>query len=535
MRCIIAVSMLVALIFAGAGCKDKATNSSGEQTGAMQANMAIRLAMFEPKNIDPNRIAEGMGRRVAEDLFEGLLGRDPHGKPIPGSATSWDISDDHKTYTFHIRKGLVWSDGTPITAGDFEWSMQRALAPKTGNSRAYMLFPIRNARAYNKGTITDTAQLGVRSDGEERLIISLERPYPLLPELLTGVESAPTPRHVIEKVGLQWTRPEHFVGNGPFRLTAHRPGQDMRLERNEKYWDVDNVQLKSVRLRFTTQSKTAYDWYRLDEVDVVADLVPSEILQKRHKAATEGLHIHSYDGLFYMLVNTGDPALNDPALRRAIDLSVDRSRLTRQVLASGEKPASSFVPPGMTAAQSPRRTRYNPEQARKLLDKAGYGKDKPLPSIRLAFNTNPRNRSVAEFIQRSLKENLGLSLVLENMEWKTYLDHISSTRYQLGQLIIGGGIDPMEYFSLLESGASENRSHWSDATFDALAQKGRNASSEAERDALITQALARVDEQMPIIPLWVLTRKALVRPGITGYHETRENLHPLRWMRWEKP
>jgi oligopeptide transport system substrate-binding protein len=531
------VTVLFATVLGGFGCKTEphscCANKKGKAVARPTDQSTLRVAMFEAKSIDPGKIDEGMGRRVAEELFEGLLTRSASGKSIPGSAVSWKESADHLTYTFQIRPDLVWSDGVAITARDFEWSMRRALAPETGNRRASLLYPIRNAAAYNKGVIADVGKVGVHATASHVLAITLERPYPLLPQLLTGVESAPAPKHVIEEHGNQWTRPQHIVSNGPYLLSSHKAGQDMVLTRNPRYWDVAHMSLDRVRLRFTTQSKTAYDWYRLNEVDVVFDLVPTEVLKEKGANREAGLRIDSYDGVFYLLVNTTSPPLNDPLVRRAIDLSIDRARLTRQVLGSGELPAVTFIPPGMTSARPARRIHYDPDRAKTLLAEAGYGSTKTLPSITLSFNTNPRNRMVAVFLQRHFKEHLGLTLNVENMEWKTYLDRINAKEYQLGHLVIGGGIDPMEYFTLLEGDSNENRTNWKHDEFDTLAEKARAATSLRERDEAIAKAMAIADRQMPMIPVWVLTRKALVRPGLIGYVQSPENLHPLRWLHWE--
>jgi len=531
------IAVVMTAVLGGFGCKEEPHSCCASKRAKAVADptdpATLRVAMFEAKSIDPGKIYEGMGRRVGEDLFEGLLTRSASGKSIPGAASSWTESSDHLTYTFQIRPDLVWSDGVAITARDFEWSMRRALAPETGNRRASLLYPILNAAAYNKGTIGDVAKVGVHATASHVLAITLERPYPLLPQLLTGIESAPAPKHVIEEHGDQWTRPEHIVSNGPYLLSSHRAGQDMVLTRNPRYWDVAHVRLDRVRLRFTTQSKIAHDWYRLNEVDLIFDLVPTEVLKEKGPNREAGLRIDTYDGVFYLLVNTTSAPLNDPVVRRAIALSIDRTRLTRQILGSGEVPATTFVPPGMTSARPARRVQYDPEGAKALLAEAGYGTAKPLPSVTLSFNTNPRNRMVAEFLQRHFKEHLGLTLNVENMEWKTYLDRINAKEYQLGHLVIGGGIDPMEYFTLLEGDSTENRSGWKHGEFDTLTQKARTATSLEERDQHITKAMAIADQQMPIIPVWVLTRKALVRPGLVGYVQSPENLHPLRWLHWE--
>jgi oligopeptide transport system substrate-binding protein len=466
-----------------------------------------------------------------EDLFEGLLTRGPDGSARPGAAEKWHTSADGLTWTFDLRPGLVWSDGKPLTAHDFIWSFRRILDPQTGNNHTYMFWAIKNATAFNKKDITDPEEVGIRADGDRRVIITLERPYALMEQLVSTGYFVPQPRHVIEKHGDNWIKPSHFVSNGPYVLTKIKALEGMTMEKNPRYWNAANIAISEVTYFFTRASQAAWDWYRLGKVDW-SSLVPEKVIRLRRNKRPKGLRIDDYNGLFYLLLNTTKPPFDDPRVRMAISLAIDREILTKQVTAHGERPARSLVPEGLTSVRPPPRSLYDADQARALLKQAGYGPNNPFPTTELIFANIDLNMALAEFLQRNLKKNLGIHLELQNLEWKTVLHRTGTGEYSASMFAMGGGIDAIEYLALLESNAAENRSKWSNAEFDTMLQKIRMARTKDKRRLLMRQALDLIDRQQPIVPLFSLTRRALVRPGLNGFASNPSNRHLIKWMSW---
>ena len=525
MRTLLLTVSVLALL---AGCR-----KDGEPADAGGAR-PLRVVKYAPASIDPGASRDQQGRALIEDLFEGLLARSAAGVPGAGAATAWSAAPDGLSWTFTLRPNLVWSDGTPLTAEDWVWSLRRALLPETANPQAEMLWPIKNARALNEGKLAAGQDLGVSAPRPDTLVIALERPYPLLPRLMSTAYAMPVPRHVVEKHGKDWTRPEHMVSNGPYVLKEHKNEQAMVLERNPKFHDAAGVAIESVSIRFTKNLDDARKWFELGEVDWVDNLLTSDAV--RELKGRPELRVDDYDGVSYLLLNNARPPFDDVLVRRAFDLGIDRERLARQLLGGGEKAAVMPIPPGMTTLRPASRVRYDPAKARALLAEAGYGPSRPFPAVELAFNTNERNKLLCEFYQRNLHEALGVDVRLTAMEWGSFLARAESRDYGIAQLQLVGGLDALEPLDMLTTGSVANRPHYANPEFDAIVEKVRRAGTLAERDQAIAQGLAVLDRDVPLLSVFTLTAKALLKPGLEGYEANSDNLHPIRWMRFaERP
>jgi ABC-type oligopeptide transport system substrate-binding subunit len=304
------------------------------------------------------------------------------------------------------------------------------------------------------------------------------------------------------------------------------------LTRNPRYWNAQEVGIGQARYRFTTSNQIAYQWFKLGEIDWSVSLIPVDVAALLQKKRDPTLRTDDYDGLFYLVLDVAKEPFNNVLVRRAIDLAIDRRRLTRQVMTQGEQPATTFVPLGMTAARPPKRLRFDPDAAKKLLSLAGYGPEKPFPKIDLLFNTNAKNKRIAEFFQRNLKENLGVELIIHNVEWKTFLERLGKHDFSMAQLILGGGFNPVGYLEMLESNTPDNRSRWSNPAFDQIVREARAATDRKSMDAAIGKAMALGDKEVPIISVYRLTRQTLLHPDLKGHVSNAENRHLLRWMSW---
>ena len=522
----LSLAVLAAALVCAAGCK------KDEKQDATAARTVLRVATFEPKNYDPGHLIDGLGRELVENLFEGLTARDAAGEPIPGCAESWTTSADGLTWTFKLRPGLVWSDGKALTSADFVYSFRRALDPQTKNRQATMSYPIKNAEAIAKGDIKELDKLGVTAPDATTVVVALERPYPALLKVLRLGYTAPSPRHAVEKHGDKWTDPENIVSNGPFVLTEHKDAQYIKLAKNPKYHAAADVALETVEFKFTSDNTTAWQWYELDEVDWVAGLVPDEKIEELRKKNDPALRIDPYNGQSLLFLNAEKAPTSDARLRRAIDLALDRGVLTRQILGNGELPSDALIPSSVTTARPPMRVRYDPAAAKQLLDESGF--DPSSRELELIYNTNAKNKQLAEFIQRNLKENLGLRVRVRNLDWKTYLEELGSPTYDLG-LIAMGGFDALDFMQLVRGDSEDNRARWKNADYDALIVKARSATTEAAQTAVVEEALKILDAQQPIVALYQLTRRNLLRPGFVGFEYAPDNAHMMRWMRWKAP
>ena len=479
----------------------------------------------EPQTLDP-QTAQGVPEsNILRDLFEGLVGEDASGNLVPGVAEKWDISEDGKKYTFHLRD-TKWSDGSPLTAHDFVYAWQRAVDPATGSNYSFLLYPVKNAKKIAEGDIKDTAELGAKAIDDHTFEVELEGPTPYFLGLITHATAYPAPKAVIEKHGKKWTNPENIVSNGPFKMEGWKQNAQVTLAKSENYWDKDAVKLDKVIYYPIENQNTDLSRYRAGEVDMTYEIPNDQIKMLRDKFKDE-LKISSYLGTYYYGFNLTRPPFKDnPKLREALTLAIDRDIITDKVTGAGEKPAYSFVPPGINGYDH-----YTPEyasldkaarieKAKKLYEEAGYSKDKPL-KVDLLYNTSENHKKIAVAIAAMWKQSLGVQTNLTNQEWKVFLNTRNEKKqtqvFRAGW--IGDYADPYTFLELYLSTAGLNDSGYASEKFDGLlAQAGQEQDGE-KRMALLKEAEKTVIDDYPVAPVYSYVTKRLVKPYVKGYAE----------------
>ncbi|MBE3069592.1 MAG: peptide ABC transporter substrate-binding protein, partial [Planctomycetes bacterium] len=316
----------------------------------------------EVATLDPAKMTALADSRVAAALFEGLTVLDPRDlRPRAGVAERWDVSADGLTYTFHLRPDARWSDGRPVTAEDFDWSWRRVLDPKTAAEYAYMLYPIRGAKAYYEAALkspasADWGKVGVRVEGPRRLVVSLEQPTAYFLSLAAFATYLPVRRDAIETHGERWTFPPHLVSNGPYRLAEWRFRSRMRWEKNPYYWDAASVALDRIEVRVFEDTNTALLAYETGAVDLTT-VVPALAIQPlladrdagRRSDVTHAVNL----GTYYYRFNCTKKPTDDPRVRRALALAIDRKAIIERAARGGQQPTGCFVPPGLAGYESP--------------------------------------------------------------------------------------------------------------------------------------------------------------------------------------
>ena len=359
------------------------------------------------------------------DLYEGLTASSPDGEVIPASATSWQVSDDGKTYMFQLRRDAQWSNGDPLTAANFVEGFRRALDPRTSSGAADLLRAIDNAPDILRG-ITPADQLGVRAVDDWTLEIRLSHAVPYFPDILTNTVASPVHPSSLEDSG-GYSRPGSTVSNGPYVLSAFAPGASLVLKRNSRYWDATAVEFDEVRYEFISDENSEFTRFRSGEIDVT-NTVPEQRFQELLAAKDARLQHRSTLATFYFTLNTDrGPLRGKPGLREALSLAVDRDVITGSVTRAGQEPAYSLVPndawnyvaaPPMTGVKLTAEKRI--AQARDLYAKAGYSTERPL-RLRLLYNENELIQRVCIAIAAMWKEVLGVETELVQMEFKAYL------------------------------------------------------------------------------------------------------------------
>lgn len=493
----------------------------------------------EVQTLDPHK-AEGVpSANILRDLYEGLTIEAPDGHVIPGAARSWEISDDGRVYTFHIRQDARWSNGDPVTAGDFVYGLRRSVDPDTGSKYSQILAPILNAEAVIGGS-KPVESLGVEALDEHTLRITLKAPTPYFLGLLNHSSTYPVHRASVEQHGDRFSRPGKLVSNGAYRLQEWVVQSHVKLVRNPHYWDNGNTTIDTVFYYPIEDQSTELKRYRAGELDITEAIPLQQFRWIRRNLASE-LVVSPYLGTYYFGYNlTRAPFRNNPKLRRALSMAVNREILVEKITGMGEEPLYSWVHPGIEGytparldyADWPQKKRI--AEARRLYAEAGYSRARPL-TVEIRYNTSENHKKVAIAIAAMWKQALGVKVRLVNEEWKVFLEN--RKRKQVTQVFRAGWIgdynDPYTFMEILRSNHGLNDSGYRNAEYDALLERAAIETDTGKRFALMQQAEALVLRDHPVIPLYAYVSKHLVKPWVGGFtpnildHHYSKNLRIL--------
>jgi len=520
----------------------------------------------EVRSLDPaavTGIAEG---RVVRALFEGLTVLHPATlEPAPGTAARWDVSADGRTYTFHLRRDACWirpgtdparfaERGDPVIAHDFVRSWRRLLHPDTAAEYAYQLWCVRGARRYSEEPTSQTwGEVGIRAEGDHTLVVELERPtahfleltafYPLYPIHLPSLEAARA--RWPDTWETEWVKPAHLVTNGPFRLRERRLHDRIRLARNPVYWDVENVGMRSIDILAVEHQVTMLNLYLTGEVDwissVPTNLVPRLLERDDFRPALQL-------GTYFYRINVTRPPFDDVRVRQALALAIDRRALCEKITKAGQPPSWGFLPDGWrhyepaALAHAPLDADFaNWDEAfaadcargRELLAEAGYGPDRPLPSISLHFNSSEVHRDIAEVIADGWHRELGVDARMTVQEFKVFLDTQKTLGYDVSRSSwMGDFVDPVNFLNVFRSDGANNRTGWGNARYDALLEEAADEPDAARRLALLAQADAILMDELPVIPLYTYVTQNLVNPRLGGFEPNVLDIHFLKFLHW---
>lgn len=603
----------------------------------------------EPQTVDPAKSTGAPEGRIIDAIFEGLYRKmpDPNDPdemiPMPAMAKSHDVSEDLKTYTFHMREGAKWTNGEPVTAHDWEFSWMRFLHPESRTQYAYQLWYIKNAQRFTTGDIhegdrveveladrKDRAQMFPRGtmisgilkkidtyddgkisgevggehieaevkhriytvdcvpekdgvpqwDGEKTervfyqpgtpkafvakhpkaeeamhvllhfsevgikvpddmtLVIELESPTPYFLELASFYPMHAVNRTSIETFGYPaWTKPENIVTNGPYQIQERRIRDRIRLKKNPTYWNADEVKLETIDALAVQSDTTQLNMFMSGQMEW-ATMVPNPILDDLKKRDEEkkkqpgredeqnDLLITPQLATYFYRVNTTRPPLDNPKVRQALNLAINKEEIVKHVTRGGQVPAGSLVPPGITGYEGPPTESYNPELARKLLKEALGGKK--MRPIQILYNTSEGHKSIAEVIQQQWKENLHIDVQLRNVEWGVYLTDQREMNYDVCRAgWIGDYPDPNTFLDMFVTGGENNETGWSNKKYDELIEGARSEADPEKRFAMLREAEEILVQEMPILPIYFYVSINMVRPYVKNFYPNLQDLHPL--------
>ncbi|HHR5899304.1 TPA: oligopeptide ABC transporter substrate-binding protein OppA [Providencia alcalifaciens] len=494
----------------------------------------VRNNGSEPQSLDPHKIEGVPESHLARDLLEGITIVGPEGETLPGSAISWE-NKDFKEWTFKIRDGAKWSNGDPVTAEDFVYSWRRLADPDTASPYASYL---QYAHVQNVDDVIagkkKPEELGVKALDDKTLVLTLSEAVPYIPKLLSHPSMSPVNKKVVEKFGAKWTQPGNFVGNGAYKLKDWTVNERIVLERSPTYWDNAHTVIDQVTFLPISSEVTDVNRYRSGEIDMTYTNLPIEQFKNIQQTMQKDLRVSPYLCTYYYEINNEKPPFNDPRVREALKLSMDRDTIANKIKGMGDIPAYGFTPPftnGMKAEKPDWYTNMTQEQrnekAKQLLEEAGYNKSNPL-KFNLLYNTSDLHKRIAIAASSMWKKNIGAEVKLENQEWKTFLDSRHQGAYDVARA--GWCADynePSSFLNMLLSYSSNNTVHYKNKDFDAVMKKTLQVKTDDERADLYKQAEQIVDKDSAIVPLYYYVNTRLVKPYVGGYtgKDPLDNLH----------
>lgn len=519
---LLALTLVAAMgisLFAGCG-----GNTDGGDTAAAGGGVVTHNLISEPKSIDPALNTAVDGHQVIYGVFEGLCRLDERDQGIPGIAESWDISEDNLTYTFHLRDAK-WSDGQPVKASDFVYAWKRAVDPATAAEYAYQMYYLKNGEAINNGE-KPVDELGVKAIDDKTLEVTLESVTPYFLQLTAFLTYMPVREDVVSADPEGWAlNMDTYIGNGPFKVQEWKHDDVLKLVKNENYYDADKVKLDGIDYVFIVEASTAVSAFESGEIDYM-EAVPAEKIAVLEEANDENFKILPYLGTYFYIFNMNQEPVNNPKVRKALSLAINRTDIVEQVTKAGQVPATGFVPKGVSMSDGTTDFQetagdYNMpiddskvEEAKQLMAEAGYPDGQGFPTIELLYNTNEGHKAIAEAIQAMWKQNLGINVELRNEEWKVFQTSRNEGNYTVARHgWIGDYVDPMTFLDMWITASRNNDAKFSNPKYDELISKAKSTLGK-ERDDAMLEAQAILMEELPVMPIYYYTNAILMRSTV---------------------
>ena len=490
----------------------------------------------EPSSLDPHLVTGVEELRAVLPLFEGLTRPDPETSlATPGLAERWELSDDGRVYTFHLRTNAMWSTGEPIRAADLVYSWRRVLEPTNACQYANLLFPVRGAEDFHRSRLSDFTRVGIAGPAPFVVRVELANPCAYFLDLCAFQTLSVVPRHAIERYGDRWSLSAPVPCSGPYQLDYWRLNDRVRLRRNDRYWDAAHTRSKVVDLLSVTTPSTVLNLYLAGQADIIWDkpMVPTELVPELRRRPD--YHTFPVLGTFFLRCNVTRKPYDDPRVRRALALATDKQRLTARITASGEEPADHMVPTVTAHYLRGPGQHHDPEAARQLLAEAGYPGGRGFPPIDLLIDSAAggparTNERTGVELKEMWERELGIRVELRRMEKKAYLVAQRSLEYGVSRSSwIGDYNDPNTFLDLFMSGNGNNRTGWSHPHYDELLQAAASEPDLDRRARLLGEAeTLLVRDEAPVIPLWFEVGFSLFRPDtIHGVHANPLDTHPI--------
>jgi len=455
-----------------------------------------------PITVDPRKSGEQYSSTLIFLLFDGLMKSLPDETVVPSIAESYEISKDRKTYTFHIRDAN-WSDGTPITAKDFEYSWKTALSHTFPCLNAQLFYPIKNAKKIVSGELKPS-QLGVSAINERTLVVELERPTPYFLKLTCFCNYYPIPSHIAQKNEIWDHDYESLVTNGAYTLEEFIPHHHLQLTKNERYWNKKNVNAENLSIQIIHDPETAlylFEKKKIHWMGAVLSPIPDFAIEKYRKTAK--FDVIPKPGSIFITFNTQSFPFKSSHIRKAFSCAISREELAKISKGSLDSPARRLLPAQLIQTEAPLIDPVDPEKAKELFKLGEIELGEKIAQVTFFYQGNT-NRDLSLYLQSKWEKTFGIKVHLKQFEYKTFLSRLRGKEYQaalygcLAQ--IGDPIDILDRYKY--AGNSKNYPGWQDETYISLLDASAIAISEDKRLKLLEEAEKRLISEMPLTPLF---------------------------------
>lgn len=514
----------LSLLTAGILCASTATWAANvpAETQLADKQELVRNNGSEPASLDPHKVESDVEFNIISDLFDGLVSVSPSGEIQPRLAEKWE-NKDNTVWTFHLRPGITWSDGTPITAEDIVWSWQRLVDPKTASP--YASYP-GSMRIVNGSDIAEGKKapesLGVKAINDTTLEVTLTQPNAAFLAMLAHPSLVPIDKVLVGRFGDKWTKPEHFVSSGAYKLSQWVVNERIVAVRNPKYWDNEHTVINKVTYLPISSEAADVNRYKAGEIDIVFTVPINQFAQLKKTLGSE-LDVSPQLATYYYQFNTTRPPFNDARVRKALNLALDKDIIAGKVLGQGQRPAWLISQPdiGGVKLQNPDYASWPMDkriaEAKKLLAEAGFNDSHPL-SFNLLYNTSESHQRIAIAASSMWKKNLGVEAKLQNQEWKTMLDTMHTHNFDAVRYAwIADYDDAATFLNTFRTGDSQNTTQYSNPDYDRALVNAAKSKTAQERGKFYQQAEDLLGRDVPAIPVYHYVRTHLVKPWVGGF------------------
>ncbi len=497
----------------------------------------------EPQSLDPHKTSGVPESNITLDQLEGLLSTAADGQNIPGVAERWEVSSDGKTYTFFLRQNAKWSNGDPVTANDFVYAWQRMVNPLTASNWTYIIQPVKNAKEISKGE-KQVTELGVKADGDYKLIVELNAPTPYFLSLAAHSCMVPLHKKTVEASPDKWMRPGSMVGNGAFVLDEWMPQSHVKLKKNPHYWASESVKLDGVIFYPIDDRQSELKRFKAGDLHMTK-FVPADQIEILKKTMPECYKSDPAYATYFYTFNHTKPPFDNPKVRQALTLAINRDALVAQVTKGDEKPAYSFVPPApgdyipqemqckLTDSSTPVPCKTLTQEqretlAKKILAESGYKSGAP---IELVYNTDENHKKIAIALSSMWKSVLGVQTQMNNKEWKVYLSAREKRDYNLYRQVWRADYnDPSTFLILFKSDSgNDNTAGYNSPSYDVFMEQSAKLSGKTRMEAMMN-AEKDFMSNFSVAPLYYFVTNCLVAKNVSGYKGSPMDYHLSKWM-----